>query len=239
MSLALRKQDAALTAGAPWFAVLLFTFSQDRLLGPLATATPDTIRGISSIPVLQLQAAFQHVARIELTWNLTRTNPLCVPLAALAGGSAMGMVWGMVRRPWLLLVVVLVPLLLTLPNELGVARFFGLQEDAMTWLPIPFFPAGVAFVLVRATGLRHRWSWLVAGLVFGLLAAVIWVHALVVILALAGGLGMAAGASVGEKIWRTIEAPTARSVALTVAGLGVVVPALTGAADLYLRLHTP
>lgn len=84
----------------------------------------------------------------------------------------------------------------------------------------------------------HRWSWLVAGLVFGLLAAVIWVHALVVILALAGGLGMAAGASVGEKIWRAIEAPTARSVALTVAGLGVMVPALTGAADLYLRLHT-
>ena len=86
MSLALRKQDAVLTAGAPWFAVLLFAFSQDRLLGPLATATPDTIRGISAIPVLQLQAAFQHVARIELTWNLTRTNPLCVrrrrPLSA-------------------------------------------------------------------------------------------------------------------------------------------------------------
>ena len=130
-------------------------------------------------------------------------------------------------------------MLLTLPNELGVARFFGLQEDAMTWLPIPFFPAGVAFVLVRATGLRHRWSWLVKGLVFGLLAAVIWVYALVVILALAGGLGMTAGASAGEKIWRTIEAPTARPVALTVAGLGVVVPALTGAADLYLQLHTP
>jgi isocitrate/isopropylmalate dehydrogenase len=61
---------------------------------------------------------------------------------------------------------------------------------------------------------------------------------LVVILALAGGLGMAAGASIGEKISRAIEAPTARSVALTVAGLGVMVPALTGAADLYLRLHT-
>lgn len=101
--LALRKQEPLRLLTLLGFAILLFMFSQDRLLGPLAAATPDTIRGISSIPVLQLQAAFQHVTRIELTWNLTRTNPLFVPVAALAGGSAMGMVWGMVRRPWLLL----------------------------------------------------------------------------------------------------------------------------------------
>ena len=217
-------------------ATLLMMFSADRVVGPLGQATPDLVRGIAAFPVLTVQPAFQHTARIYEEWNLNRTNWIFVPAAALATGMSLGLVWHFCRRRGVLLLAAALPTVMALPQEFGTARYFGLQHDARNWMPVPVLPAALGFLVARRLGAGERASWAVAGAVFGLLALAWSPHLLLVPLAI----GMTvAGADVGRRMWRVVQRPTSRSVVGLAALFGIGIPALTGAVDLFLRLHTP
>jgi hypothetical protein len=77
--------------------ILLFGFSQERLVGPLANATSQSVQALANFPVLVLQPTVQHTMRIYEAWNLNRTNALFVPMAALAAGATLALVWHFTR----------------------------------------------------------------------------------------------------------------------------------------------
>ena len=220
--------------------VLLFGFSQERLVGPLANATSQSVQALANFPILVLQPTVQHTMRIYEAWNLNRTNALFVPMAALAAGAALALVWhftrGHRRGTWIFLVAVLVPTVGATLGALGTAKYFGIQHDPRSWLPIPFLPSAVALLALRAFGVEERWAWAGGGVLFGLCSMIWSPHLLLVPVA---ALCMTAGAYAGRYFWNTIASPTRRSVVVTVMLFGIGVPAITGVADLYLRLHSP
>ena len=113
---------------------------------------------------------------------------------------------------------------------------FGLQHDARNWLPVPVFPAAMAFVAARAIGAGERLAWLAAGGVFGV-GSLLWdPHLLLVPVAAISLLG---GAEAGRRVWAVVAKPTGRAVLTLAVLFGIAVPGVTGAVDLYLRLHTP
>jgi hypothetical protein len=215
---------------------LLLLFSLDRIVGPLAQPSPDMVRGVAVFPVLAVQAPFQHTMRIYQQWNLNRTNWLFVPAAALAAGMSLALVWNFTRRTWVLLLAALFPYVTSGLTELGTARYFGLQHDPRNWLPLPVLPAVAGFVIVRTGGVSERWAWAIAGSIFGA-CSLVWDPSL--ILLPVGAIAMLAGAEVGRRMWRVVDRPTGRSVAMLALLFGIGIPALTGVADLYLRMHTP
>ena len=215
---------------------LLLLFSLDRFAGPLRQASPEMVRGIAAFPVLAIQAPFQHTMRIYQQWNLNRTNWLFVPAAALATGMALSLVWTFTRRRWVMLAAAFIVVVAALPADLGTARYFGLQHDARNWLPVPVFPAALAYVAARAIGAGERWAWLAAGGVFGV-GSLLWdPHIVLVPVAAIALLG---GAEAGRRAWAVVTKPSGRSVVILAVLFGIGVPAITGAVDLYLRLHTP
>ena len=221
--------------------ILLFGFSQERLVGPLANATSQSVQALANFPVLVLQPTVQHTMRIYEAWNLNRTNALFVPMAALAAGATLALVWhftcGHRAGAWILLVAVLVPTVGATLGALGTARYFGIQHDPRSWLPIPFLPSALAFAVLRAAaGMGERWAWAGAGLIFRL-CSMIWSPYLLLVPMAA--LCMTAGAYAGRYFWNTIASPTRRSVLVTVVLFGTGVPAITGVADRHLRVHTP
>jgi hypothetical protein len=220
--------------------VVLLGFSQERLVGPLANATSQSIQALANFPVLVLQPTVQHTMRIYEAWNLNRTNALFVPMAALAAGAALALLWHFTRGhragTWIFLVAVLVPTVSATLGALGMAKYFGIHHDPRSWLPIPFLPSAVALLALTAFGVGERWAWADAGVLFGL-CSMIWSPNLLLVPVAA--LCMTAGACAGRYFWNTITSPTRRSMLVTVILFGVGVPAITGVADLYLRLHTP
>ena len=233
--LALSARRPISAAGWWLLGTLLLLFSVDRVIGPLGQATPDMVRGIAAFPVLAVQAPFQHTMRIYQEWNLNRTNWLFVPAAALAAGMALALAWGFTRRTWVLLLAALFPFVTSTLTDLRTARYFGLQHDPRNWLPLPVFPAAAGFVVARALGAGDRLAWAISGSVFGICGLAWDPNLALVPLAAVALLG---GADIGRRMWRVVERPTGRSVAILALGFGIAIPAMTGAVDLYLRLHT-
>ena len=136
--------------------VLLFGFSQERLVGPLANATSQSVQALANFPVLVLQPTVQHTMRIYEAWNLNRTNALFVPMAALAAGAALALVWhftrGHRRGTWIFLVAVLVPTVGATLGALGTAKYFGIQHDPRSW------PDPVPAVRRRSIGSQGVWG---------------------------------------------------------------------------------
>ena len=58
---------------------------------------------IASLPVLAAEPAFLHTARIYLAYDITRFNPLFVPLVALGACLAFGLLRRFDSRPLLVL----------------------------------------------------------------------------------------------------------------------------------------
>ena len=234
--LALKGRERMTWYSVLGMALLLFLFSADRFVGPLNQASAAFMQAVSRLPVLALQPTYQHVARISLRWDLFRDNLLFAPLAALATGMALSLVWSFAQRRWILLVVAVLTTLLVARQDLGTSVYFGIARDFRNWLPVPVLPAAATFAALSLTRLPERWSWTAAGAVFGLLCLA-WNPTVVAVPAAA--VAMVVGAAAGRAVWHAIESPAPRTVLAVVSLLGVGVPAITGVVDLYLRLNTP
>ena len=215
---------------------LALAFVTGVLLGPLGNnPTPEMVRRVAALPVLATEEPAQRTFRIYVVWNLTRTNPLFVPLAALAAGAGLALVRGLVRRPSAFLGVVLIVTLFSLTGARQTARYFDLAGDPRAWLPLPFLPAALVLVAGRRAGVAARRAWAAAGITFGAFAVLSWgAHPL---LAPTAAPTMIVGAWAGTQVSQTLESPSKRSVTrLVTVAAGVSV--LLGVVDLFLRTRT-
>ena len=84
--------------------------------------------------------------------------------------------------------------------------------------------------------MRGRWAWLGAG--WGAcLASLVFVPN--VVLAITCGPLAVLGAWLAQRILEVVEAPRRWMVVLTWVVIGLAIPVMSGALDLYLRQHTP
>jgi len=223
-------------------------FSARPIIGPLeANISPAAVAATRTLPVLLVQPAAQHTFRIYLAWNLTRTNPLYLALAALWAGAALAYLRRLERRTWLFLLTAALMTLLGVvegrARAQGLDHAFHLQlaRSPATWLPLPLFPAALTLALARRLRLGRCWSWLAAGALFALLSLLAWGHG-------QGPAGLAAalaaiplfagGARLGDWCFGTLARPERARVWLLVAA-GMAAPFVAGAVDLYLRFVTP
>jgi hypothetical protein len=195
---------------------------------------------LAALPALFNQPGIQHVQRIYLVANLTRTNPLFLLLGALWAGMMLALLRRLDRRAWVLLVTVGIFSVLQLAGEhratLRLDRYLSLSHDAANWLPLPIFPAAIALVLLARTRLAEQWAWVITGIVFGALTFLAWGTGPLMLLCvpLAAPV-MLASAWLGDRIARMLEIPTAPYVRTLVPLLGITAPVLLGFVDLYLR----
>lgn len=234
----------------PWttglFALLVLGFSQRPLLGVLQDyTTPTRIAAIARLPVFAIQPAVQHTFRIELAWNLSRTNPWFVLPAALWAGAVLALLRRLLRHPATLLGFLTLwsagSLIIAYAGWQRGDRFFSLHEGSppAAWLPLPLLPAAATLALARWRGLRKWFACGLAGATFAALVFVTWgrtpIAALLALLA--PGVTIAGGA-LGGWVWRLLDRPTARTVWPFVVGC-LVIPFFTGVIDLALRRATP
>lgn len=234
-----------------WYSALVLGFlalsySLAPFTGPLGSNHgPALLRVIARAPVLLAQPAAEHTFRIEMAWNLTRTNPLFVLLSALWAGAMLGVLWRLDRRRWLFLATVALWSLVALSGSYGdvqridSAFHLRLVRNAALWLPPPVLPAALALLVGRLVRLPERWAWVLAGLVFGRLTAGVWdTHPLVLPLTLLAAPILFAGAGLGAWGYRTLAQPTATHVYTLLLGAACV-PLIVGIVDLTLRHITP
>ena len=225
------------------FGFLLLSSSFEHVGGPImGNLSPAVVRAIADVPILAREPAFQHTTHIYLDWDLTRQHSLFVPISAFAAGLALGLLRSFDPRP--LTVIGLAALTSYLTSELG--RSFGLGAGFLLGIPIV-----VPAIVISARGARPiGWrTWALAGLAYGVVAALLsGVVAATVWKTPSGATGAGAllaaplcvvGARLATRIWSVVMAPTRRGVLAFVVLAGIVVPAFTGAIDLYLRAHTP
>ncbi len=235
---------------AVFLSLILILLSAAPFMGPLqANNTAALVAAVHRIPVLAAQPAAAHTARIELAWNLTRSNPLLVLLGALWAGTILTLLRALDPRPWVsLTAVTLWSALAWLGDhgtvqalvQLGVAPA-SLLADRAGWLPLPLLPAALAWLGLRRVTRRTAGAWVGAGLVFGGLTLWAWGPqpvGLTVLLLIGAAVLAVTGAALGRRIGGVLLRPDGRTVPWLVL-LGVTVPALTGLADLWMRLHTP
>ena len=214
--LAVRERRPVGWGSALVYGFLLLAGTIDHLAGPIGNnPSEEFLRAVARIPVLAAEPAFQHTIRIELAWNLTRHNPLFVPLAAASSGLAYGVLAAFDRRP---LAILAISALLT--------------RTAL----LPVIVPGIA---LAAFGSRRVtwWAWLASGLVYGAIAARIWDGT--PLGAVASAPLLLAGALLGERVGAVMRAPTRTGVTLVAASFGIALPLATGAIDLWLRSVTP
>ncbi len=225
---------------------LLLAFSAGPILGPFrGNATPGRVGATALLPGLATQPDAQHTYRIYLVHNLTRTNPLFVPLAALWAGCGLAAVRGLDRRARTTVAVVTLWSALTLLAEWGAGRRFdhafglALAREPANWAPVPILPAALLLLAAGRVGLAGRWAWLLAGLIFGACAVPLYTGGgRPGLVALAAIPALALGAAIGRWLAQTLHTPTVGRVAITL-GAGLVTPLATGAIDLWLRSTTP
>lgn len=227
--------DRPLARWAPaLFAVLLMGTMLGVLLGPLDNyRSLEHVRAVARIPILAATPEFQHTARIHEQWNLTRLNPLFIPVSALVIGMGLSFARRLVAAVWVFLLVALAATLLS--GERGTAEYLGIANDPKNTAPIPFILPALT-VAIAPTRLGEAWSWRIGGLLYGAAANAVWPAGLAPLLAAAPA--MALGAPLGDKIAEITRAPDTRVWRLLMF-VGVVLPAVTGALDLLLRNRTP
>jgi len=228
--------DRPLTRWAPaLFAVLLVGTMLGVLLGPLDNyRSLEHVRAVARIPILAATPEFQHTARIHEQWNLTRLNPLFIPLSALVIGLGLSFARRLVAAVWVFLLVALAATLLS--GERGTAEYLGIANDLKNTAPVPYILPALTFAILAPTRLGEAWSWRIGGLVYGAATNALWPAGLAPLLAAAPA--MALGAPLGDKIAEITRAPDTRVWRLLML-VGVVLPAVTGAMDLVLRSRTP
>lgn len=227
--------DRPLARWAPaLFAVLLLGAMLGVLLGPLDNyRSLEHLRAVARIPVLAATPEFQHTVRIHEQWNLTRLNPLFIPLSAFVIGIGLSLARQLAGKTWVFLVVALLATLLSGERD---AAYLGLQGDPKNTSPIPYIVPALAFALFARVRLGDAWAWRFAGLLYGVAAAVVWPSGLLPLVAAAPA--MALGAPLGGLIADIIRSPDVRVWRL-LAVVGIGLPVVTGAIDLFLRSRTP
>jgi hypothetical protein len=223
------------------FGFILLSASVNIILGPIGNNnTPQTVAAVSQFGTLPLQPSAQHTFRIYLEWNLDRTSPLLPLLGALASGVGLAILRAFTKRTDLFLLVAVAGSVITLVSDRALVRALEVEGGPAGWLPLPILPAALVFVWLTRRGVADERAWAVAGLTFGLLCLAVWGDGwLHLAFALAGGPAMLAGARLGASVHRIIESPTREQLAWFVPVVGVLLPAVTGAVDLYLRMNTP
>lgn len=240
----------ALTPLTPlrWYSAMVLgwvvlTFSFAPLTGPLGgNPAPALLLAARHVPGLLADPSTQHLYRIYLGLNLTRTNPFFLPFAAFWAGAGLAVIRALDRRGWVLLMTTAlwsVLALLAATNDVRTLdRFLNttLIRDARTWAMVPLFPAAVLFVMLGKLGLPERASWALAGLLFGILALGTWGSGpIYLFMALLASAVLVFGVEVGQRVARVLTEPTAARVrALLLAA--VLIPAALGLLDLTMRL---
>jgi hypothetical protein len=210
-------------------------------MGPLwANFTPATVAAAAQIPIYGEQIPVQQVNRIYQEWNLNRTHPLLIPLAAVWAGMTLAFLRRLDGRWWIFLL--LVGLIGSFSEGRNGVDFLSqydasVLQDPANWQPLPLFWAGVVLLLCLRLKVPERWAYGVAGLLFGVIIQLIWgsqpVGWLVVLLSVPFCIW---GASLGEQVYAILEAPYERGrVLLLIFLVGVVLPFTTGVVDLLLR----
>lgn len=214
---AIRRERPIGVGSAIVFGFLLIATAAERFTGPIGTnLSRGFIEFVANIPVLADEPPFQHTARIYLAYDLHRMNPLFVPLASLSAGMALALVRRFDPRPLLIL---------------GLTLVVSRTTDF-----VPFLAPGIVLALYGTRAVSTT-GWLIAGAAFAVATGVIWHGTAAGILI--GALLFAAGAWIGDAIWRVVERPTRGAVLAFASIFGLAYPALTGAVDLWLRAHVP
>lgn len=228
--------DRPLARWAPaLFGVVLLGAMLGVLLGPLDNyRSLEHVRAVARIPVLAATPEFQHTVRIHEQWNLTRLNPLFLPLSALVIGTGLSFARPLVGTTWVFLVVALVATLLS--GERDTAEYLGIAGDPRHTSPIPYIVPAAVFIVLARTRVGEAWAWRIAGLLYGIAAGAVWPSGLASVIAAAPA--MALGAPLGERIAAIVREPDARVWRL-LAVVGIGLPVVTGAIDLFLRSRTP
>ena len=228
--------DRPLARWAPaLFAVVLMATMLGVLLGPLDNyRSLEHVRAVARIPILAATPEFQHTARIHEQWNLTRLNPLFLPLSALVIGMGLAFARQLVGKTWVFLVVALIATLLS--GERDTAEYLGIAGDPKNTAPIPFIVPAVAFALLARTPIGEAWSWRLGGLLYGVAAGAVWPSGLFPVITAAPAMSL--GAPLGSLIADIVRSPDVRVWRLLLA-VGLALPVTTGTIDLFLRGRTP
>ncbi len=215
------------------FGLILLSTIVGTLSGPLDNLrTLDEARAIGRIPVLARDPNFQHLVRIEIRWDLTRSNPLFLPLSAFAVGIALAFGRRLVGSMWLFLLIAAIATFLG--TDRRQAELLRTDTHPANWLPIPYLVPALALAV------GSRWSEQVGWIVGGFLYAIVvdlWWPTLALSPALAAAL-FPIGVVLGERLYRTVATP-GRGVLMLVFLVGVALPLATGIIDLNLRARTP
>jgi len=227
----------------------LLAASAVPFMGPIySNHSPEAVQAVASFPALAMQPAFQHTARIYIDWDLTRTNPLFVPLAAFWCGAALAMVRSLDPRKRVLLGSALAFTLLAgeklkadiIDQRLGTS----IAEDPANYAAL----AVIVPAVLLAFAVWRRWDdrigYGLAGLAIGLLAFATWgskgpMPGVALALVFVAPLVAIAGSQVGKSILAVVKEPRELPVKVMVPILGIGMPLATGLIDLYLRTVTP
>jgi len=232
-----------------WFTVILLgwlvlQFSASPIMGPLiANRTTETVQAIAGIPVLAAQPPFQHAFRIYDKWNLTRSNPALIILGALWAGAALAFLRKLDRRGWLMLVVVFIWSIMDNSSnrqQSGEKIFPSISDNPANWLNLPLLLPTILLLILLWFRVPEIWAWLGCGVLFGLLVYLTWDSGAATLpLILLAGPVCVVGKYIGERTWNIVEMPYRPRIIMPLILAGFIVPSLTGALDLYLRLVTP
>ncbi|HUQ41247.1 MAG TPA: hypothetical protein VM052_01980 [Candidatus Limnocylindrales bacterium] len=213
------------------FGFLLLATSAERWTGPIGNnLAPEVTRFIARIPVLAVEPEFQHTTRIYLAYGIDRSHALFVPLAALSAGMGLALLRSFDARASVTLAL----------------------TALLTWTStfVPLLVPGIVLVLFarrrdqlaqtddsERQARRDRRAWIVAGIAFTIVTAVIWrANGGSAIL---GMLLFPVGVWLGRLIWSVADRPARSRVLAFVALAGIAYPAMTGIVDLALRSRVP
>jgi hypothetical protein len=114
------------------------------------------------------------------------------------------------------------------------------REEPSPWARVLLAPPFVPAALGCAVAHRLHAHKYLAGSIAGwaaCAASLVWVHSFPLVV-VCGPLALA-GVWIAERLIAVIDVPSRRSVLVTAILIGLALPALSGAIDLYLRTHTP
>jgi len=223
------------------FGFMLLSAAVNIIMGPIGNNnTPETVAAVAQYGTLPLQPSAQHTFRIYLEWNLDRTNPVMPVLGAVAAGVGLSLMRRFTQRRDLFLAVALVASALTLVSERALVRALDVTGGPAAWLPLPIFPAALLYLFLVQRGVGEAGAWAATGVVFGALCLLVWGEGpLWAAAVLAAGPAMVFGARAGARVHAIVERPAREQLSWFVPLVGLGLPALTGAVDLYLRAGTP
>jgi hypothetical protein len=216
--------------------LLLVMFSVEPVLGPLhRNNSPDFVSAFSMLPSFVMQPTARLTQQIYIDWNLTRANPVAGVMGALWIGAMIAFITRLDKRPALLLLVSgLWTLWLAWWDYIASVQLdalLPLSHNPANWLPIPFFPAVVAFVVLRRFGERVVLTGV--AVVLGLMAVWIWQVTILIMPFVIVALWL--GNAIGDWLYVALREPSRKQLALIVSIGGLIMPTAFGIIDLLLR----